>query len=223
MEPIKIHKIIRSSRRTIALVVGTDATLTVRAPIQTPTEYIEKLVQKKSDWIKAKVREVEARPKPLKKRFANGESFLYLGNLYRLRIVAGAEVPFVFQKEFLVARERQSDVRSLLLDWYKQEATIKIPERVRWYAIRFGMEVGSVNITEAKKRWGSCGKDDGLNFSWRLILAPLQVLDYVVIHELAHTVERSHGPSFWRKVALMCPTYRQSVDWLRKNEHLFEI
>jgi len=223
MDPIKIHKLVRSRRRTVALVVGADATLTVRAPMQTPIDYIESLVRRKSDWIKSKIREVEGRPKPQRKRFANGESFLYLGDLYRLRVIAGSKVPLVFQKEFLLARENQSEARSLLLGWYKEEAAKKIPERVRWYALRFGMELGPIKITDAKKRWGSCGKDDGLNFSWRLILAPLQVIDYVVIHELAHTVERNHGSSFWRKVASMCPTYQSSVEWLRKNEHLFDI
>jgi predicted metal-dependent hydrolase len=223
MDHVKIHKVIRSHRRTIALVVGSDATLTVRAPMQTPMDYIENLVQKKLGWIKAKIREVEARPQPHRKRFVNGESFLYLGDLYRLRVVTDAEVPFVFQKEFVLAREHQSEARRLLLNWYKEEARRKIPERVRWYALRFGMEVGPINITDAKKRWGSCGKDAGLNFSWRLILAPLQVLDYVVIHELAHTIERNHAPSFWKKVATMCPTYRSSVEWLKKNEHLLQI
>ena len=89
------------------------------------------------------------------------------------------------------------------------------------YAHRIGMEVGQVRITDAVKRWGSCGK--GLNFSWRLIMAPLSVLDYVVIHELVHTIERNHSRNFWNKVTTMCPTYRSSMQWLKKNEHLLHI
>jgi predicted metal-dependent hydrolase len=223
MDHVKIHSVIRSRRRTIALVVGSDATLTVRAPMKTPMAYIEGLVLKKSKWIRAKIREVESRPKILRKRFANGESFLYLGDLYRLRVVSNAAAPFVFQKEFILDRTYQSHAQKLLLDWYKEEARRKIPDRVRWYARRHGIEVSRINITEARKRWGSCGKGGTLNFSWRLILAPLPVLDYVVIHELAHTIERNHAPSFWNKVATMCPSYRPSVQWLRKNEHLLQI
>src|SRR5215831_1422536 len=97
---------------------------------------------------------------------------------------------------------------------------MRIRKRV---AQSFGEPQGPIKITDAKKRWGSCGKDDGLNFSWRLILAPLRVLDYVVIDELAHTIERNHSREFWKKIALMCPTYQWSMEWLRKNEHIFDI
>lgn len=85
------------------------------------------------------------------------------------------------------------------------------------------MEVGSVRIADARKRWGSCGKGGSLNFSWRLILAPLPVLDCVVIHELVHTIERNHARTFWSKLAMMCPTYRSSIEWLKKNENLLHI
>jgi predicted metal-dependent hydrolase len=220
MGHIKIHKVIRSRRRTIALVVGSDSTLTVRAPIQTPMECIDDLVRKSSDWIKRKIAEVESRPKARQKRFVSGESFLYLGDPYKLRIVNNAEALLVFQKEFILASEHQREARRLLFDWYKQEARKKIPNRVRWYARRLGVEVGTVKITDAQKRWGSCGRGNSLNFSWRLIMAPLPVLDYVVIHELAHTVEKSHSRSFWTKVATICPWYRSSTEWLKKNEHL---
>jgi len=109
------------------------------------------------------------------------------------------------------------------MNWYKQEAQRKISERVEWHARRFGLAVGTVRITDAQKRWGSCSQNNNLNFSWRLIMAPLRVVDYVVIHELAHTVERSHSRAFWRKVAMMCPTHRSGMEWLKKNEHLLQI
>lgn len=223
MERVKIHKIIRSRRRTIALVVGADATLTVRAPIQTPMDYIEDLVRRKLGWIKNRMADVEARPSVRRKRFVNGESFFYFGDPYKLRVVSNAKAPLVFQKEFVLASEYQGEARKLLIDWYKQEARRKIPDRVEWHARRCGMKIGEVKITNAGKRWGSCGKDGSLNFGWKLIMAPLRVLDYVVVHELVHTLERNHSGSFWRKVATMCPSYRSSIEWLKKNEHLLQI
>ena len=223
MDHVKIHKVIRSRRRTIALVVGSDATLTVRAPMQTPMEFIEDLVRRKLQWIKNKIAEVEARPPARRKRFESGESFLYLGDPYRLRILSDAEVPLTFKREFVLARECRGKARELLVNWYKQEARKKITDRVEWHARRFGLTVGAVRITDAQKRWGSCGRSNSLNFSWRLIMAPLRVVDYVVIHELAHTVERSHSREFWRKVAMMCPTHRSGMEWLKKNEHLLQI
>lgn len=223
MDHIKIHRVIRSRRRTIALVVGSDATLTVRAPIHTPLDYIEDLVRRKVQWIEKKIREVKARPTITTKKFANGESFLYMGELYRLRIVNDAKMPLVVEKEFILARQHQEEARDLLVRWYKHEAQRKIPERVAWHARRCGLDVGQVTITDAHKRWGSCGKSNSLNFSWRLIMAPLQVMDYVVIHELAHTLEKNHSRKFWTKVATMYPTYRAGREWLKKNEHLLQI
>jgi len=223
MDSIRIHKVVRSKRRTIALVVGADATLTVRAPFSTPLEYIEDLVRRKLRWINKQIREVRSRPVVRDKRFANGESFFYLGDPYKLRVVSDAKVPLVFQKEFVIAREHQKEARKLLIDWYKEQAGKKIRSRVELHARRCGMRIGQVKITNAEKRWGSCGRNGSVNFGWKLIMAPLPVLDYVVVHELAHILERNHSDSFWRKVALMCPRYRSSMKWLKQNGPLLKI
>jgi predicted metal-dependent hydrolase len=146
-----------------------------------------------------------------------------LGDQYKLRIVRDAPAPLVFQKEFILDRAHQNEARKLLSNWYKEEARKKISERVEWHARRIGLNVGRVRVTDAYKRWGSCGKNNSLNFSWRLIMAPLRVMDYVVIHELAHTAEKSHSRAFWNKVAIMYPTYRSGMDWLKKNGHLLHV
>lgn len=223
MDHVKIDKIVRSKRRTIALVVGSDATLTVRAPFHTPLEYIEDLLRRKLGWINKKIREVQLRPTVKSKRFVNGEGFLYLGDPYKLRVVRNAKAALVFQKEFVLAAEHLGEARALLIDWYKEEARKKIPSRVEWHARRCGMKVGQVKITNVQKRWGSCGRDGSLNFSWKLVMAPLSVLDYVVVHELAHILERNHSDRYWRKVALMCPGYRSSMKWLKQNGHLLGV
>jgi predicted metal-dependent hydrolase len=223
MDHVKIHKLIRSRRRTIALVVGPDATLTVRAPFETPTEFIHDLVNRKRTWITKKILEVRARPRPRNKKFVNGESFLYLGNYYRLRVVDNAKAPLVFQKEFILNARFQGDARKLLIDWYREQAQLKITERVTWHARCFGIDVEAVRITDAGKRWGSCGRDGSLNFSWKLVMSPLSVLDYVIVHELAHLLERNHSERFWRKVATMCPRYQASIKWLKQNEHLLKL
>src|ERR1700688_4777980 len=125
MDSIRIHRVVRSKRRTIALVVGPDATLTVRAPMSTPLEYIEDLVRRKFGWINKTIREVQSRPIVRDKRFVNGESFFYLGDPYKVRIVSNAKAPLVFQKEFLLAREHQKEAKKLLIEWYKKEAEKK--------------------------------------------------------------------------------------------------
>ncbi len=221
MEKIEIHKIIRTKRRrTIALIVGADATLTVRAPLHTPLDYIERLVKKKISWIKAKIREIRMQPNAFGKEFVPGESFLFLGQPYRLRFSDDTQARVDFRDGFIVAQKYQSHAKKLLTEWYKYQARKRIGERVEWYARVLGLKYQTVKITGAQNRWGSCSPDNNLNFSWRLIMAPLSVVDYVVVHELTHLQERNHSKGFWNRIRDVFPDYKERVKWLKENEPL---
>ena len=91
------------------------------------------------------------------------------------------------------------------------------PERTAYFAKRMGVTYNRITIREQKTRWGSCSSAGNLNFNWRLVLAPREVLDYVVIHELAHRREMNHSAAFWRIVEAEMPDYRKYRDWLKKN------
>jgi len=106
------------------------------------------------------------------------------------------------------------------MDWYKERAYEKISERVQWYALKNGFQYNKIKITQAQKRWGSCSSKGNLNFSWRLIMAPLPVVDYVVVHELAHLVEKNHSKAFWSKVKMLMTDYQKQQEWLKRNGHL---
>lgn len=221
MEEIKIHKLVRSKRKTIALVISPDATLTVRAPFHMPITYIENLVNKKRFWIKRKITEISSRPKFRSKEFVNGESFLYLGRIYRLKI---SDVERISLTENLVfPKTMLSNPVKYLKTWYKAQAEQKIKERVAWYAKLMGINYKSINITDANKRWGSCSQNGNLNFSWRLIMAPLNIIDYVAVHEIAHLTDKNHSKAFWRKVRLLIPDFEMHKRWLKDNEHLLNI
>jgi predicted metal-dependent hydrolase len=224
MSKIKIDKIIRSKRKTIALVVTQEATLVVRAPFTTSLTYIENLVRKKRTWIQEKqARFQRNQSKVLPKEFVNGEGFWYLGKEYKLEIVQHQDKPVVLEEHLKIAQERLPHAREYLIAWYKEQALQKITKRVEWYAKQTGLEYKSVKITNAQKRYGSCGAKGTLNFSWRLIMAPLRVLDYVVVHELAHLDEKNHSRKFWNKVKLMLPDYRERQEWLKENGSLLQI
>ena len=224
MDKIEIHKIIRTKRRrTIALIIGPDATLTVRAPIRTPVEYIEQLVSKKISWIKRKIREVRSRPTVPGKEFVTGESFLFLGKPYKLSFSKNTQTPLDFRGGFVIAQEYQPHAKQLLTDWYKKRGREKITERVEWYSRSLGLKCRTINITAAKKRWGSCTADGNLNFSWRLIMAPLSIVDYAVVHELAHLEEKNHSKKFWNKIRTIFPDYKDRAKWLKENELLMSL
>lgn len=218
MATAKHYKLVRSKRRTIALAVIADATLVVRAPMNTPLDYIERLISRKVVWIRKAIARVKSRPRALPREFVEGESFLYLGKSYKLSTEKGAEKGITFKSGFILNTKEKRNARDLLIVWYKQEAKRKITERVEWCAKRSGLTFNSIKITSANKRWGSCGTIGNLNFSWKLIMAPLSVIDYVVIHELAHLEHKNHSKAFWNSVKVMNPNYEKAKTWLRVNE-----
>jgi predicted metal-dependent hydrolase len=154
------------------------------------------------------------------KEFVNGEEFLYLGDSYRLSIVEKQDAPLLFDQAFFLSKEYLNQAKHIFLDWYKAQAKSKITERVSLYLTQAGLKYNRLGITKARKRWGSCGRNNNLNFSWRLIMAPLRIIDYVVAHEVAHLEHKNHSRRFWNKVASLFPEYRQSRKWLRENDHL---
>ena len=99
----------------------------------------------------------------------------------------------------------------------RERAGKKLEERCRFYAKRMGVSYGRITVREQKTRWGSCSAKGNLNFNWKLILMPEGILDYLVVHELAHRMEMNHSPAFWRVVEREIPDYRERRMWLKKN------
>jgi len=222
---VEIDKIIRTKRKTIALQITDDGTLIVKAPFGVSEQTIKNVVIKHKDWIERKKKDILSRdPKFAGKEFVNGEGFLYLGKYYKLNIVNKQDAPLLFNNNyFYLLRDYLPVARDLFINWYKEKAYEKISERVEWYAKKRGFVYNKINITSANQRWGSCSSKGNLNFSWRLIMAPLSVIDYVVVHELVHLEERNHAKSFWSKVKMLMPEYEKHRDWLKRNGYLLRL
>ena len=99
----------------------------------------------------------------------------------------------------------------------QQEACRKIPERTACFAEKIGVSYGRITLRQQKTRWGSCSANGNLNFNWLLILAPPEVLDYVVVHELCHRKEMNHSQAFWKEVGAVLPNYKEQKKWLKEN------
>jgi len=221
---VQIDKIIRTKRKTIALQIRDDAKLVVRAPYNLDDETISAIVSKHRRWVEKKQKEVATRNQKLyPKEFVNGERFLYLGRYYKLNIVDDQSEPLKFEGAFYLSRHALPHAQEIFMQWYKDKAFEKISERVDLYAKKRGFKYNRINITNAQKRWGSCSFKGNLNFSWRLIMAPLPVLDYVVIHELVHLEERNHAKSFWDKVKMLMPDFESRRNWLKSNGYLLTL
>lgn len=215
--PIEASQIVRSKRKTIALIVRPDGSLIVRAPLRTPDGTIQEFIQRNTGWVTRKQAEVLAALPPAPRQYVAGELFLYLGNSYPLFIAQGQKPPLLFDESFKLADAAHSRASLIFERWYRAQAKRIISERVDLYAREYNFQYGRVGITSARTRWGSCSANGALNFSWRLIMAPMESIDYVVLHELVHTVVHNHSRQFWNRVEAIMPDYRERRKWLRVN------
>jgi predicted metal-dependent hydrolase len=215
--------LIRSSRRTLALEIKPDATIVVRAPRRVPLKEIHRFVAGHDDWISRKRAEVLARPRSAAKEFTDGENFLLLGQSCGLCLIDNASLDVDFDGRLLLSAQAQPYARDAIVAWYKHRARQEFRQRTEIHAAAMGYHPSGIRITSPLRRWGSCGITDCLNFNWRLVMAPPEIIDYVVVHELAHIHYKSHGADFWGLVAKFYPNHRKARRWLKDNGHLLEI
>lgn len=215
-------QLIRSRRRrkTISLQIKEEGRVVIYVPYHTPKGEIEKFIKEKHSWIVKKISEKERSIKETRKVFIPGEKFLYLGESYPLEIgdthSKGFPLKLSFGK-FILDKDHSERARNLFILWYQREAKEKLEARVRYFSNRLQLVPKGLKITSAKHRWGSCSRDNRLSFSWRIIMAPWSVIDYVVIHELVHIKEKNHSERFWNCVETIFPDYRINRFWLKKN------
>lgn len=115
------------------------------------------------------------------------------------------------------ARDRDYEKDPALEARYRELARMVIGQRVSWFAAKMGVTYGRISIRAQKTRWGSCSSRGNLNFNWKLILMPPEILDYVVVHELAHRKQMNHSKLFWAEVEQILPDYETRRRWLREN------
>jgi hypothetical protein len=223
MEEIPVEKIIRSSRRTIALEITSGATLVVRAPRRASAADIEEIIRQKSSWILRKIGEIKQRPCLPCHEYADGEMFLYLGQSYPLQIVEKGSITIERGDRLYVSRTLLPDIRNQLKYWYREEALREISARCMHFSLKTGHFPVTIRITDAQQRWGSCTPKGGVNFSWRLIQAPPEMVDYVVVHELVHLIQPDHSKKFWDIVRKIMPDYEIRRYWLKDHAGLLKI
>jgi hypothetical protein len=222
------YYLIRSKkrRRTISLHIKEDGRIVIQAPYNTPKWEIEKFIKEKRSWIVKKISEKEKRVKEVEKAFLPGEKFPYLGEWYPLEMQEFSnEEPHLklsFGK-FILHQDHREGAKDLFIEWYKKEAKEKVFGRINYYSQRLHLFPKTVKITSAKCRWGSCSRDNRLSFSWRIIMASLAVIDYILIHELAHIREKNHSKRYWTYLESIFPDHRKHRLWLKENGHLLQL
>jgi len=220
------YTILRSPRRRkLTITVERDRSVVVHAPESTPVEKIHQVIEAKRQWIYEKMHHTQKYrdlPHPPGKELVNGESALYLGRHYRIELVKSGLSGIRFNQRFYIPAAVPGKRKEVLREWYIQRAEDKVIPRVKYHASKLGVTYSKVKIVDNLYRWGSCTVNNNLNFNWRLIKAPMFVIDYAIIHELAHLIEANHTPRFWNIIRAQTPTMEKARVWLKENGQLLE-
>jgi len=217
------HNIIRSNRKSIALQIDEIGQLIVRAPHDIPMMQINKFINQKSDWIYKKQQQIIERNNQYEKQreFKDGKVIMFLGKEYEMRL-NGRIKPMAVNENFLEFPFKYIDnAEAYLIKWYKKNAKEIFIPRIERYAQKLNLRYKKIGITSAKKRWGSCNTKGNINFSYRLIMTTIDVIDYVIMHELMHLKQMNHSNRFWANLEEFIPDYKQKRKWLKDNQHRF--
>jgi hypothetical protein len=216
---------IRSKRRTIAIQVDQNGLVTVRTPLHIPDHKIDAFVEKHQDWINKKVHSaVQKQASTQPRHFVAGDYFWFLGKEYPLQINKDSQKSnLLLNENTFILKQNCEDPRKAFVTWYKKQASIWILERLDQYVKERGLAYRKISITSAKTRWGSCTARKHLNFSWRLMMLPPDIIEYVIVHELAHLKFMNHSAKFWEHVASFDKESKAKRKWLREHQHNYNL
>lgn len=213
----------RSNRKTTALHVNRDGSVEIRCPRSVSEKTLARFVEDHRGWLEAHATNA-ARNAAARERFTltPGCALRLLGHDYPLETVDGTSAGFDGSRFYVPAALAHEEIKPTLVGVYKSAAKRYIPSRVAALAAELGLTPASVRITSAKTRWGSCSGRNSVSFSWRLIMAPADAVEYVIVHELAHTIEHNHSRAFWAIVARRLPDYREREKALKALQKQLE-
>ena len=214
----------RSARRTktVAVTVSPAGEVLVIAPEGLSSCRVDEIVRRKAEWIVQRLRQVQkAGTPPSTREFVSGESVRYLGRHYRLKVRPNESGEVRLHGSWLhvpVPSDGQCavHVRTSLTTWLRNRAAERLPERVQAWCARVGVPMPRVVIADQVKRWGSCDSSGTIRLNWRIVQAPMRLIDYVVVHELVHLQYRGHSPEFWQAVRRVMPDYERRREDLRQ-------
>ncbi len=227
------YEVRRSPRRRKTVQITVDgAGVQVAAPVSTPADELRGIVRKRAAWImrRSTAETLAATPK----RFVSGETLPYLGRNVRLLVepadVRTASVRFdhwrfrVTVPRGMSDSDRYAGVRRAVVAWYRRRAAARLPTSVeRWWPRLGRGDRPRVLIRDQRRRWGSCAPDGTLRFNWRAMMLEPALVEYIVVHELAHLSIKNHAPQFWELVASAMPDAQQRRRRLREAGHLLPL
>lgn len=220
------YSLYKQERKDIRIVVDLVNGVVVYGPEKIPSKDIHDLLAGKARWIYDKIQELgEVKINVAPKEFVSGEKLPYLGRQYRLKVHREVinQSSFGFKQGRFIARVpsnwEQEKVQAVLEDnliaWYRKHGLKKVIERATYYEHLLGVEAKSIQLKTQHKRWGTCTLGGKIYLNWRIVMAPVRVIDYIIVHELAHLRISEHNQEFWNLVKSILPHYEEDKEWLR--------
>lgn len=210
-------------RKRLTISVERNRSVVVHAPTSTSKDKIAEIMASKKAWIYEKIhhpQKYETLFHPPGKELVNGEAVLYLGRKYKIQLTDSDNIEF--EQRFLIPKALSQKKKAVLKDWFIEKAKEKILPRVALIAKELGVEYRKASIVDNRFRWGSCTPNDNVSFNWRLIKAPMYVINYIIVHELAHLLESNHTPRFWNIVRTRANSAEKAKTWLRQHGQILE-
>jgi predicted metal-dependent hydrolase len=214
-------ELIYKKRTSMGIYIDLYGNVEVQVPKGTSEQSVLQLVEEKWDWAQQRIKEMKDRTlEPKEKVYDHGESFLYLGNTYPIQIshdldILQDNVVFEGDKLHIYVKQLEDErIKQALKRFYFQQCKALVEKSIQSYQRNFKVKPRSIRISDSKSTWGTCDSKLQLTFNWKLAMAPLQVIDYVVVHEMCHMVHLNHDRSFWRLVGKILPDYEQRQNWL---------
>ncbi|MEM4255330.1 MAG: SprT family zinc-dependent metalloprotease [Candidatus Norongarragalinales archaeon] len=228
-QKIEFERLASKSKNTITIQVDSGKKVSVKAPTDLSEGELTRIVKTKTSWIIDKFQRIdEIKGFENTREFVSGESFLYKGKLLRLKVIPAPDAEEVYTDTTTIFcktgnSKNPERIAQLLEEWYKQRAKQYLENRVLRFSNKFKKKPAKIRIRNQSLRWGSCTKKGEILLNWRIIMAPPSVIDYVIIHELAHLKEKNHTKEFWELVKNAMPNYEEKREWLRVNGTLLSL
>jgi predicted metal-dependent hydrolase len=211
------YRLKKSPRKTTSIYIERDGSVSVLAPEPYDLGKVESLIEKKRSWIYRNLAEWEDLNRTrVQREFVSGEGFLYLGRNYRLQLVESQEQALTLKNGYFCLRKDLAHSGfTVFKQFYRDKGKERLPERVAGSAAQMGLQPGRIRVIELSNRWTSCSANGELNFHWKVMMLPLTILDYVIVHELAHLKYANHTAAFWNLVDKVLPDFQERKAWLR--------
>ena len=220
--------ITRTKRKKTISILIKDGNVEVKAPFDLKQNEIDAFILKKEKWIKNKIllqKKIKQLPK---KKFINGEIFKFLGKDLILKInISGAKKTYIKNDYICLdlkdnTKNNRDKIKKELELFYRSFSEKILKEKTLIESKKMNLKVEKIKVRSYKNRWGSCSSNGDISYNWKLIMAPEKIINYVIIHELCHLIHFNHSRDYWKEVSKKLPNYRESKEWLKSNQYLFD-